>query len=120
MSISCIASSSSLALTEPAPGRKLARTRYAVGAEAQVEARRLELVVDDRLEGEDLLPLHHRLQLLARQDAGRVRARAFVVGLGGGSGARRHAGVLLGLGDEIGAGRGHGRWHGMAFEAGAV
>ena len=40
--------------------------------EAQVEAGGLELLVDDRLEREDLLPRHHRPKFLARQDAGRV------------------------------------------------
>ena len=49
--------------------------------EAQVEARRLELVVGDRLEREDLLAQHHRAQVLARHDAGRVRRRRrFVAG----------------------------------------
>ena len=76
----CIARSSSClgrALAGQEAGAHAVRHR----AEAQVEAGRLDLVVADRLEGEDLLAQDHRAQVLARHDAGRVRARRVVGGL---------------------------------------
>jgi hypothetical protein len=94
-------------LVELGPHRALAGQEaraHAVrgGPEAEVETRRLELVVGDRLERDDLLAQHHRAQVLARHDAGRVEAVAVVAAV-----------VGVGAADEIAAGglwsRGHGR-----------